>query len=108
MNASPLPDADTRRRIGPWHPDRVPTLDDFEPDTNFLVRAAAGSGKTTALVARMVALVRTGVPLDDCAAITFTRKAASEMKARLYTELRTARRRLDQDPEADAQQKHLR
>ena len=106
MNASPLPDADTRRRIGPWHPDRVPTLDDFEPDTNFLVRAAAGSGKTTALVARMVALVRTGVPLDDCAAITFTRKAASEMKARLYTELRTARRRLDQDPEADAQQKH--
>ena len=101
----PLPDAHTRRRIGPWHPDRLPSLDDFEPDTNVLVRAAAGSGKTTALVARIVALVRSGTPLDDCAAITFTRKAASEMKARLYTELRTARHRLEEDPEADPVQR---
>ncbi len=108
MSTPSLPDADTRRRIGPWYPDRIPDLDDFDPNTNFLVRAAAGSGKTTALVARMVALVRTGVPVDDCAAITFTRKAASEMKARLYTELRTARRRLDEDPAADpAHQRRL-
>lgn len=95
-----LPDASTRRRIGPWHPEQLPDLDPFEPNTNFLVRAAAGSGKTTSLVARMVALVRTGTPIDDCAAITFTRKAASEMKARLYTELRTTRRRLANDPAA--------
>ncbi len=101
----PLPDAHTRRRIGPWHPDQLPDLGDFEPDTNFLVRAAAGSGKTTALVARIVALVRSGTPLDDCAAITFTRKAASEMKARLYTELRIARNRLTADPAADSAQR---
>jgi len=98
----PLPDAQTRRRIGPWHPEQLPALSAFEPDTNFLVRAAAGSGKTTALVARIIGLVRTGVPLDDCAAITFTRKAASEMKARLYQELRTARRRLESNPDASA------
>lgn len=88
MSSRPLSDAATRRRIGPWHPDRVPPLDDFEPDTNFLVRAAAGSGKTTALVARIVGLVRTGVPIDECTAITFTRKAAGEMKARVFRELR--------------------
>ncbi|PSQ95778.1 MAG: ATP-dependent DNA helicase [Bacteroidetes bacterium SW_9_63_38] len=95
-----LPDATTRRRIGPWQPDRLAALSDFEPDTNFLVRAAAGSGKTTALIGRMVSLVRTGVPLDDCAAITFTRKAASEMRARLYHELQTAQRRLADNPDA--------
>jgi len=103
---TPLPDEETRRRIGPWAPDQLADLGDFEPDTNFLVRAAAGSGKTTALVARIVALVRTGTPLDDCAAITFTRKAASEMKARLYRELRTARRRLDEDPTASPAERH--
>jgi ATP-dependent exoDNAse (exonuclease V) beta subunit len=58
------------------------------------VHAAAGSGKTTALVARIVALVREGVPLGDLAAITFTRKAAGEMNERLYRELRRARREL--------------
>lgn len=93
--STPLSDAQTRDRIGPWHPDRVPSLEAFEPDTNFLVRAAAGSGKTTALVARMVGLVRTGVPLHHCTAITFTRKAASEMKARLYDELRQTRHHLE-------------
>jgi ATP-dependent helicase/nuclease subunit A len=97
-----LPDASTRRRIGPWQPDRLASLSDFAPDTNFLVRAAAGSGKTTALIGRMVSLVRTGVPLDDCAAITFTRKAASEMRARLYRELQTAQRQLANDPDASA------
>lgn len=95
---SPLSDAATRRRIGPWHRDTLPVLDDFEPETNFVVRAAAGSGKTTALVARIVALVRRGVPIDECTAITFTRKASSEMKARLYRELRTVDRRLREAP----------
>lgn len=100
-----LKDAHTRKRIGPWHPQTVPPLTAFEADTNFLVRAAAGSGKTTSLVARMVALVRTGIPLDDCAAITFTRKAASEMKARLHTELRETQVRLNVAPSASAAQR---
>jgi len=83
-------DTAVRRRIGPWRADGVPDLSAFEPDTNFFVRAAAGSGKTTALVARMVALVRSGVPADDLTAITFTRKAAGEMSTRFYEELRRA------------------
>jgi ATP-dependent helicase/nuclease subunit A len=99
-DARSLADATTRRRIGPWHPDRLAGLDDFEPDTNFLVRAAAGSGKTTALIGRLVSLVRSGVPIDDCAAITFTRKAAAEMRARLYRELQEAQRHLANNPDA--------
>ena len=45
----------------------------FSLDENFLVRAGAGSGKTSVLIERMVALVRCGVPVDHLAAITFTR-----------------------------------
>jgi ATP-dependent helicase/nuclease subunit A len=88
--SSTYDDAAVRRRIGPWQEDGVPSLSAFEPDTNFFVRAAAGSGKTTALVARMVALVRSGVPVEDLTAITFTRKAAGEMSKRFYEELRRA------------------
>jgi len=85
-----------RRRIGPWSAEGVPDLSHFEPDTTFFVRAAAGSGKTTALVSRMVALIRTGAAsVDDIAAITFTRKAAGEMNARFFRELRRARRAVE-------------
>jgi len=55
-----------------------------------VVAAAAGSGKTTALVGRMVSLVRSGVPVGDLVAITFTKKAAGEMQGRFYEELRAA------------------
>ena len=91
---TPPDDDPVRARIGPWRADGVPSLDRFEPDTNFVVSAAAGSGKTTALVARMVALVRRGVPVEDLTAITFTRKAAGEMSTRFFRELRAAREAL--------------
>jgi len=87
-------DGTVRARIGPWTETGVPDLSDFAPNTNFFVRAAAGSGKTTALVARMVALVREGVPPEDLTAITFTRKAAGEMSTRFYKELREAQEAL--------------
>jgi len=90
-------DAAVRKRIGPWRPDGLAALSAFEPDTNFFVRAAAGSGKTTALVARMVALVRSGVPVEDLTAITFTRKAAGEMSKRFYEELRRAQSALPEE-----------
>lgn len=80
-------DAAARTRIGPYAGDALPDLNGFEADTNFLVRASAGAGKTTSLVARMEALVRTGVPIGDLTAITFTRKAAGEMKERLFERL---------------------
>ncbi|MFA9430805.1 UvrD-helicase domain-containing protein [Egicoccus sp. AB-alg2] len=47
------------------------------------VEAGAGSGKTTALVDRVVALVDDGVELARIAAITFTEKAATELRDRI-------------------------
>jgi superfamily I DNA/RNA helicase len=66
------PDAVARQQI----------LTDFR--TTLFVEAAAGTGKTTVLVGRIVALVREGVStLDRIVAVTFTEKAAGEMKLRL-------------------------
>jgi ATP-dependent helicase/nuclease subunit A len=47
------------------------------------VEAGAGSGKTSLLVERIVALIRDGVPIRQVAAVTFTEKAASELRDRL-------------------------
>jgi len=61
-------------------------------DATLVVEAAAGTGKTTALVGRVVAIVRSGAArLDEIAAVTFTEKAAGEMKLRLRDELDRAR-----------------
>jgi ATP-dependent helicase/nuclease subunit A len=57
-------------------------------DTSFLVEAGAGSGKTTSLVARMIALVESGKgEVRRMAAITFTNKAAAELRGRLRLKL---------------------
>ncbi|NUR19679.1 MAG: UvrD-helicase domain-containing protein, partial [Gemmatimonadaceae bacterium] len=56
-------------------------------DTNLLVEAGAGSGKTTSLVGRMVALVERGTPVERIAAVTFTRKAANELRERFQLAL---------------------
>lgn len=53
-----------------------------------VVTAGAGAGKTRALVARYLALLAEGVPLRRIAAITFTRKAAQEMRNRIRREMR--------------------
>jgi ATP-dependent exoDNAse (exonuclease V) beta subunit len=61
--------------------------------TTLVVEAAAGTGKTTELVARVVALVRLGHTAPDrILAVTFTDLAAGEMKLRLRSELEAARR----------------
>ena len=46
------------------------------------VTAGAGAGKTRALVARYLALLAEGLPLRKVVAITFTKKAAREMRNR--------------------------
>ncbi len=57
-------------------------------DTTILVEAAAGTGKTTSLVGRMTALLREQkTSVDSLAAITFTRKAAAELRARFQAAL---------------------
>lgn len=56
-------------------------------DTNLFVEASAGSGKTTKLVDRMVAMVGNGVDIRKICAITFTINAAREFYRRFRNEL---------------------
>src|SRR3954470_856148 len=56
--------------------------------TNILVEAGAGSGKTQMLADRMAAGVAAGVyQVEHMAAVTFTRKAASELRGRFHLAL---------------------
>lgn len=53
-----------------------------EIKTNFFVEAGAGSGKTTMLVNRMVAMVENDIDISKICAITFTKAAANEFYER--------------------------
>ena len=60
----------------------------YDLDKNLFVVAGAGSGKTSLLVARMVALVEKGVDISKIVAITFTKKAAAEFRERFQKTLK--------------------
>ena len=71
-------------------------------DANFIIEAAAGTGKTTELVNRIVAVLAEGhAQVDEIVAVTFTEKAAGELKLRLRTELDKARQRVADDRPSD-------
>jgi ATP-dependent helicase/nuclease subunit A len=55
-------------------------------ETQF-VEAGAGTGKTRALVDRVVALVLSGEPIERIVAITFTDRAAAELRDRVRSDL---------------------
>src|SRR5438132_11518540 len=61
-------------------------------EETLIVEAAAGTGKTSELVRRIVNLVAEGrAAIDRIVAGTFTEKAARELKLRLRVELEAAR-----------------
>ena len=53
-----------------------------------MISSPAGSGKTEKLARRYIALLRGGAPVERILAITFTDKAAAEMKERILAILR--------------------
>ncbi len=78
---SEMPDAEARERIS------------SDTSSTLFVEAGAGSGKTHALVDRVITLVlRDGVPLRTIAAVTFTEKAGAELRDRLRVEFEKARK----------------
>ena len=52
-------------------------------DGTMLVLAGAGSGKTTVLVRRIIYMIEQGIAPDNILAITFSHKAAMEMRSRV-------------------------
>jgi len=79
-----------KKSLPPDQPARDRIVRDL--DTTFLVEAGAGSGKTKSLVDRMIALLATGrSEIGTLAAVTFTRKAAAQLRGRFQVELERAR-----------------
>ena len=58
---------------------------------SLIVEASAGTGKTSELIRRIVRVLAAGTPVEQIVAVTFTHKAAGELKIRLREELDKAR-----------------
>ncbi|UZN48722.1 UvrD-helicase domain-containing protein [Cupriavidus cauae] len=78
-----------------------------DPARSVVVEACAGSGKTWLLVARLLRLLLAGAEPSQILAITFTRKAAEEMRERLLDVLAQLARGTDAQGLAALEQRGL-
>ena len=64
-----------------WTPEQRDAIETDQPE--LLISAAAGSGKTAVLVARVLRMLRQGGDITRMLIVTFTRAAAAEMRERI-------------------------
>lgn len=83
--------------IAPATPDEEARRFAVDPGHNVVLEASAGTGKTSVLVQRYINLLKAGVDPANVLAITFTRKAAAEMRERIVHDLRDAASRSEID-----------
>jgi len=77
----------------------------YEKDSNILVAAAAGSGKTAVLVERIInKIINENIDIDKLLVVTFTNAAASEMRERV---LNAIYKKIDENPEDERLQRQV-